>query len=401
MDKLILSRYAAEVEAELVSNILDFWMRNVIDFDNNTFNGSVMGDGTINPKADKGVLMATRALWTFSRSYQSIKDEEYLKTANLLYKYISEYFIDKEFGGVYWLLDYAGIPVNTEKKIYGQAFALFAFAEYAKVSGNNEALDKASALFDLCEKYGRDTESGGYIESRLRGWEPAPVMKLSSREPDAPKSMNTNLHVMEAYSTLAHYFPEAKFKQALEKEVYVFKNYIIRKTGHLGMFFDMDWNLLSGLMSYGHDLEASWLLMEAAENTRNDELVNDCRESSILLSETALKEAIDKDGGIICEGDENGPHLKNFKEWWAQPEAMVGFLNAYQLTKRDIFLEKSLSLWEYSKKMLIRPEGDWYFYVGRDGKPDKVHEIAGQWKCPYHTGRACIEVRERLDKILK
>jgi mannobiose 2-epimerase len=141
-------------------------------------------------------------------------------------------------------------------------------------------------------------------------------------------------------------------------------------------------------------------LTEAAEITGNNELINDCREASILLSETALKEAIDKDGGIICEGDEKGPHIKNFKEWWAQPEAMIGFLNAYQLTKKEIFLEKSLALWEYCKKMLIRPEGEWYFYVGKDGKSDKVHEIAGQWKCPYHTGRACLEVHERLEKLI-
>jgi cellobiose epimerase len=399
MDKQKLSRYAGEVEAELVGNILDFWLRNVIDFDTGGFNGSVMGDGTINPKADKGVLMATRALWTFSRAYNSLKDPEYLKAADLLYKYISEYFIDKEFGGVYWLLDYSGIPIQTEKKIYGQAFAIYGLTEYAKASDNKNAFVLARGLFDLCEKYGHDPDSGGYIEARLRDWAAAPVMKLSSREPDAPKTMNTNLHVMEAYSNFAHYFPEAKIKQALEKEIYAFKNYIVKKNGHLGMFFDMDWNQLSGHISFGHDLEASWLLMEAAENTWNDELVKECREASLLLSETALKDAIDKDGGIICEGDEKGPHLKNFKEWWAQPEAMVGFLNAYQLTKKEIFLEKSLALWEYSKKMLIRPEGDWYFYVGADGRPDKIHEIAGQWKCPYHTGRACMEVHERLNKI--
>jgi mannobiose 2-epimerase len=401
MDKLILSRYAGEVEAELVSNILDFWMRNVIDYDTGSFNGSVSGDGTINPKADKGVLMATRALWTFSRAYKTIPDAEYLKTADLLFNYIDRHFIDKEYGGVYWLLDYSGIPVKTEKKIYGQAFALFGLAEYAKASGNKKALELASDLFDLCEKFGRDHESGGYIESYLRGWEPAPVMKLSSREPDAPKSMNTNLHVMEAYSTFAHHFPDDKIKEALEKEVHSFKNFIVRKAGHLGMFFDMDWKLLSENISYGHDLEASWLLTEAAENTGNKELITESREASILLAETALQEAIDKDGGIICEGDEKGPHIKNFKEWWMQAEAMVGFLNAYQITKKEIFLEKSLSLWEYSKKMLIRPEGEWYFYVGADGITDKTRELAGQWKCPYHTGRACIEVHERLTALNK
>jgi len=212
--------------------------------------------------------------------------------------------------------------------------------------------------------------------------------------------MNTNLHVMEAYSALALHFPGNNIRAALEREIYAFRNFIVRKTGHLGMFFSMDWNLLSGLISYGHDLEASWLLTEAAKITGNNELINDCREASILLSETALKEAIDADGGIICEGDENGPHRNNFKEWWAHPEAMVGFLNAFELTKKEIFLEKSLSVWEYCKKTLIRPEGDWYFYVDKDGNSDTKHEIAGQWKCPYHTGRACMEVRERLDKFL-
>jgi mannobiose 2-epimerase len=184
--------------------------------------------------------MATRALWTFSRAYTKLKDPEYLKAADLLFNYIEKYFIDKEYGGVYWLLDYSGIPVETEKKIYGQAFALFGLAGYAKASENKKALALARSLFDLCEKYGRDPESGGYIESRLRGWETAPVMKLSSREPDAPKTMNTNLHVMEAYSTLAQHFPGNNIRAALEREIYAFRNFIVRKTGHLGMFFSMD-----------------------------------------------------------------------------------------------------------------------------------------------------------------
>lgn len=399
MDKRKLDLYKGEVETELVSNILDFWLRNVLDFETGGFNGKVEADGTPDPRAEKGVLMATRALWTFSRAYRMLGDPEYLKAGGLLFNYIEKHFIDHEHGGVYWLLDHEGRAVDTEKKIYGQAFAIYGLSEFAKVSGNEKAKQLAFSLFELTEKYGRDSEHNGYIESRLRDWSPNPVMKLSSREPEAPKTMNTNLHVMEAYATLALHFPSDKILEALKSETEIFKRHIVRPYGHLGMFFSMDWKLLSGLISYGHDLEASWLLTEAAEIVKDGRLLAECKDASVLLSETALKEAIDADGGVICEGDEKGPH-KMFKEWWAQPEGMVGFMNAYQLTKNEVFIEKSLALWEYCKKMLIRPEGEWYFYVDADGKTDTKKEIAGQWKCPYHTGRACIEISERILNII-
>ncbi|HRU38607.1 MAG TPA: AGE family epimerase/isomerase [Candidatus Goldiibacteriota bacterium] len=399
MDRRKLELYKGEAETELVSNILDFWMRYVLDFESEGFNGRVSSDGTPDPKADKGVLMAARSLWTFSRAYNALKDPEYLKSAGLLYDYIEKHFIDRENGGVYWLLDSEGRPKDTEKKIYGQAFAIYGMAEYAKASGTKGPLNKALEIFELCEKHGRDLEYGGYIESRLADWSPNPVMKLSSREPEAPKSMNTNLHVMEALACLYHHFPSEKLKEALLSEIKVFRDKIALSSGHLGMFFSMDWRLLSDHISYGHDIEASWLLDEAAGISGDAALSADCGKSALLLAETALKEAFDSDGGIICEGNANGPILPHFKEWWAQPEGMVGFLNAYQKTGNEIFLEKSLSLWEYSKKMLIRPEGGWYFYVGADGKTDKAKEIAGEWICPYHNGRACIEISERINKL--
>ncbi len=399
MDNRILLKYKNEVLAEVRDNILEFWMKNVIDYDSGGFNGSVAGDGTINAGADKGLLMATRILWTFSRAYMELKDPRYLKTSDLMFNYISNYFIDKEHGGAFWLLDCRGKPKDRMKKLYGQGFTVFALAEYAKASLNGRALNMANDLFALCEKYGRDREFGGYIDALGHDWSKTGDTRLSAREMNAPKSMNTNLHVMEAYSALAGYYRDKKVTEALESLVNVFNKKIYRPSRHLAMFFDMKWKKQSDLISYGHDIETSWLMTEAAEVTGNRQLMHDTTVRSIAIAQISLKQAIDKDGGLFCEGDSKGPH-KMFKEWWMQAEAMVGYMNAYQLTGKEIFLEQSVSFWEYCKKKLIRPEGGWYFYATKDGAPDTAHEIAGQWKCPYHTGRTCFEIRKRIEKTL-
>jgi mannobiose 2-epimerase len=326
-------------------------------------------------------------------------DPEYLKTADLLFNYIDRFFVDKAYGGTYWMLDHAGRPLDSIKKFYGQSFTMYGLTEYAKASGSVKALDMAYELFSLCEKYGRDRKHGGYIESRARDWSESPDLRLSDREPASPKSMNTNLHVMEALATLGGYYRDPKVLEALESIIDVYITKILQPNGHFGMFFSMEWKKLSELMSYGHDIEGSWLLTEAAEFSGNMELLHSTEKAAMFMAETAIKEAIDADGGIFCEGDEKGPH-KMFKEWWAQPEGMVGFMNAYQYTKDDKYIEQSLAIWEYCKKKLLRPGGEWYFYVSADGSTDTTKDLAGPWKCPYHTGRACIETSERLEKIL-
>src|SRR5208337_3176058 len=165
---------------------LDFWMKNVIDYDSGGFNGSVGGDGVANPRADKGIIMATRILWTFSRVYMKLGDAQYLKTAEIIYKYILDYFVDKKHGGVFWLLDYKGNPVDETKKFYGQAFAIYAFSEFAKASGTRQALEEANKLFGFVEKYGRDLKYGGYIDALGSNWLAVQDTRLSTKDMNTP-----------------------------------------------------------------------------------------------------------------------------------------------------------------------------------------------------------------------
>ncbi len=391
-----LNRYREEVLAELTNDILAFWIQNVIDFDSGGFHGSVSGKGIAEPAADKGVVLATRILWTFSRAYTRVGNEKYIRAAELMYRYLRDHFLDKEHGGVFWLVDYKGRPLDTTKKLYGQAFAIYSFSEFSYASGDRQALDEAQKLFGLVERHGRDPVEGGYLDALGGDWAPVRDTRLSEKDLNTPKTMNTNLHILEAYSELAQYDPAGPVIEALESLVKVFLEKIILPNRHFGLYFDMAWNEVSGKISYGHDIEGSWLLTEAAERTGREKLVKKVTPVAVDMARTVLEEGLDAEGAVLNERAANGS-LKPGKEWWMQAEAMVGFFNAYEMTGKDIYFEKSLSAWEYCKKYFLRPGGEWFSGINDEGMPDLEREIAGSWKCPYHTGRACLEIIERTE----
>ncbi len=381
------------------NNVISFWINNVIDYENNDFIGKIKSDGKKSKESEKSLILATRILWTFSKCYLKFKEKVYLKTADILYKYIINHFIDKKYGGFYWILDFKGNPIDTSKKFYGQSFGIYSFTEYTKASGNKDALAKAFEIFEIIEKYGKDKKNKGYFETAAEDFSPVEDMRLSEKDLNAPKSMNAHLHIMEAYSNLADYSKESKVIKVLEELINIFIYKIIQSNWHLGLFFDLNWNLLSDLISYGHDIECSWLLIEAAKVTGNNELIEKVKKVSVSLAEVSLKEAIDTDNGIFYEGDKKGP-FKTKKEWWMQVEAMVGYMQAYQLTKKELFIDKIINIWNFCKEKFKTPYGEWYYFIDEKGNPDKNKEIAGPWKCPYHSIRAFIEIMDRIDEIL-
>jgi mannobiose 2-epimerase len=294
------------------------------------------------------------------------------------------------------MVDFKGHPVDTTKKFYGQAFALYAFTAFSKASGDRQALVEAKILFDLMEKHGRDQVDGGYIDAVGGDWKPISDTRLSEKDLNTPKSMNTNLHILEAYSELVHVDPSEPVKEALENLVNVFMKKIILPNRHFGLFFDNAWNEVSGNISYGHDIEGSWLLFEAAERTGNAELVKKVIPISVEMAQIVMLEALDAEGGVINEREADGT-LKSGKEWWMTAEAMVGFMNAYQLTGNEIYFEKSALAWEFCKKYFVRPGGEWYGGINDRGEPYLDRELVGPWKCPYHAGRACMEIIDRTE----
>ncbi|MRG43799.1 N-acyl-D-glucosamine 2-epimerase [Chitinophaga sp. SYP-B3965] len=383
-----------DLQEELTA-ILDYWQTHTIDERHGGFLGKLDNDNTPDPFAVKGAVLNARILWSFSAAYNVTKTPAYLEVATRAFNYISEYFIDKEFGGVMWTVGYAGDIVDTKKQIYAQAFVVYAFSEYYKASKIEKAKEKAIGLYSLIQLYSYDCVYGGYLEAFSRDWKELEDLRLSEKDENQKKSMNTHLHVLEAYTTLYSIWADPSLKVHIQDLLNVFFDKIIdRNTNHLRLFFDEQWNPTGNLVSYGHDIEASWLLLEAAEAIGDQALIERSKTVALQMTEAA-KEGIDTDGGLWYEYKPEEKQLITEKHWWPQAEAVVGFINAWQLSKDPRYLEDAINSWQYiEKNILDKSKGEWYWGI----KDDKImnEDKVGLWKCPYHNSRACLEIMKRL-----
>ena len=257
-----------EMEAELIGNILPFWMNRMKDEVNGGFYGRITGTGILMPEAEKGAILNARILWTFSAAYRLLGNEEYLTTATRAKRIIIDRFYDKEFGGIYWSLDYKGNPLDTKKQIYAIGFAIYGLSEYHRATGDKEALDYAIRLFEDIERYSFDSVKNGYCEALTRGWSELADMRLSDKDENECKTMNTHLHILEPYTNLYRVWKNDSLKSQLCNLIEIFIDKILNaETGHLELFFDEDWNSKYRIVSYGHDIEALSLI-HISEPTR-------------------------------------------------------------------------------------------------------------------------------------
>ncbi|MDL2212431.1 AGE family epimerase/isomerase [Bacteroides sp. OttesenSCG-928-E20] len=380
-----------ELHNELVGNILPYWMQNVVDRENGGFYGRIDGHEQLHPQANKGVVLNARILWTFAAAYRTEKNPQYLETAERAYNYIKEYFIDKEHGGVYWELDYTGRPVNTRKQIYAQGFALYGFTEYYRATGHPEALELSKEFFHLIEKHAYDPAHGGYIEALARDWTPLDDMRLSPRDANAPKSMNTHLHILEPYTNLLRIWQEPVVMDCQRRLIETFVKYIVdNRTKHLILFFDKEWNPDAGIISYGHDIEASWLLYEAAEVLADQALLESIKRLAVDIAEASYQ-GLQPDGSMAYETANH--HTDTDRHWWVQAETVVGSVYAYSLTGDEKYLNVARRCWEYIKNCILDAEnGEWVWSAYTNGTPNREDDKAGPWKCPYHNARMCMEI---------
>lgn len=394
-----------EVTACLNDNILSFWLR-MQDEENGGFYGQMTGEGTLVKNANKGGILNARILWAFSAAYRATHRPEYLTAATRAKDYILKYFVDKEFGGTYWELDCKGNPVDTKKQFYAIGFTIYGLSEYVravrtlgtKTEDEAEALEAAIALFNVIEEHSFDKEYNGYIEACTREWQPIEDMRLSDLDENYPKSQNTHLHIIEPYANLYRVWKDERLEKGLRNLIFIFTDKILNpETHHLDLFFENDWTRGAGqLESYGHDIECSWLMHEAALVLGDKEVLAKV-EPIVQEVAKASEKGLNADGSMIHEANLTKGTMDADLHWWVQAETVVGFANIYQYFGDESALDKAIKCWQYIKDNLIDNEnGEWHWSVRRDGTLNTTDDKAGFWKCPYHNSRMCIEIMERF-----
>ena len=380
-----------ELSAELDS-ILDYWKEFSPDDEHGGFVGRRDHYNKLIPKANKGIILNTRLLWTFSAIGNFKRDKNTVEFAVRAYNYLKDYFQDSKNGGVFWELDYTGKPVNTRKQIYAQAFAVYALSEYYKLTQEEEAKNWAVSIFGLIEEHGRDRKNNGYLEAFQQDWSPIEDMRLSEKEDNSSKTMNTHLHILEAYTTLYQVTGEERVKEALQNLSELFlERFYAEEMQHFHLFFDEYWNRTNSIVSYGHDIEAVWLIIEAVKALNNPDLLERANKVAVAVAETFLKEGYVKGSGVLNEKNLDSGKLDNDRHWWPQVEAMVGLDFAFRLTNENKFQEAIYDIWKYTKAQIIdRENGEWYFRVNEKNEPYTNEDKLGMWKAPYHNSRACM-----------
>ncbi|OFX58194.1 MAG: N-acyl-D-glucosamine 2-epimerase [Bacteroidetes bacterium GWB2_41_8] len=383
-----------QLREELTNNILPYWSEKMIDQKNGGFYGRIDGYDQLIPNADKGGILNARILWTFSSAYLQEKNPLYLEMANRAKDFILNNFFDPEFGGTYWTISFDGKPVDTKKQIYSQAFFLYAFSEHYRASGDESSLQTAIELFRIIEKRSFDNELNGYFEAYSRDWKLLEDLRLSEKDANEKKTMNTHLHILEAYTNLYRVWKDPELAKQLRNLILIFTKKIVnRNTGHLNLFFDENWNSKVDIVSYGHDIEASWLIDEAARVLGDKELLAGVQKICIEIAKAAC-EGLQSDGSLAYELDKD--HLDKDRHWWVQAEAVVGFFNAFELTANTEWLEKTMNCWNFIRNNIVDTDnGEWFWSISDDGIANRNEDKAGFWKCPYHNSRMCLEVMAR------
>jgi mannobiose 2-epimerase len=395
-----LGALAAAMERNLRTNVLPFWVARAPDRRRGGFVGWIGDDLAVDEAAPRGGVLNSRILWAFSAASRRYPDPAYCEMAERAYAALCERFWDETHGGVYWMLDAEGRPLEDRKQTYNLAFAVYGLAEYAGATGSAEARERAAALFRTIEEHAFDPEHGGYWEARARDWRPLDDVRLSEKDENAPKSMNTHLHVMEAYAALLRVWPDPGLRERLRELVRLHVERIVDPaSAHLLLFFDESWRPLDRAVSFGHDIEASWLLVEAAEAVGDEGLMGRVRAASELLARTSLSEGLDPaHGGLLAERSAGG-HLDDDKHWWMQAEAVVGFLGAFEQTRSTAFLDAAESVWRFVERFVVDAAlGEWRWRVARDGRPIPGLPKVEPWKGPYHNSRAALEVLARAGR---
>jgi mannobiose 2-epimerase len=407
-----LEKYSKFFENELF-NILTYWTKFGLEKEGLGFYGAVDLNNKPVLSANKTCVLNARILWTFSAAAKAYPGKGYEDIAHLAYNVVTEDFADTELGGFYMELSSKNDVVNDIKHTYAQAFVIYSLSKYYEFNPTEEVMRKIQNFFIFLDKKTKDPENAGYLESFTRDWKLYEENRMTDN--NEPKSMNTHLHVLEAYAAVYKVWKGDLIKQRLTELLEIFIQNIIRESGHLGVFFSAELKETEhskSICSFGHDIEASWLIWEAAEILGNKDIVNRVKPLITKMADAVLRVAVDKDGGLFLESTRFGSHVRTNKHWWLQAETLVGFMNMFQLQGDEKYWDTVKLSWDFIDRCVIDHKGgEWFTKVNRLGVPYLVEPAddpspyyrndwkIDPWKCPYHNGRAMLELVERIDKI--
>ena len=381
--------FLQEVRENLTSCILPYWLK--LKDPRGGFYGEVAADGTILYDAPRGVILNARIIWSFAAAFQALPETAYLVAAVHARDYFLEHFCDHKYGGVYWSVDAAGERLDTKKQLYAQGFAIYGLSELYKVTGDDEVLKNAINLYKVVETYFADRENGGYIEALSRDFSPLEDMSLSAHDINADKTMNSHLHVLEAYANLYQVWPDEELKAAVERLLDIVGTKVMAADGHLQLYFRKDWSVMPGGVSYGHDIETSWLALECAFALKDLDVVNRVRPWARAMGK-AGNEGLFPDGSMRYEKFLDG-NYDDSRQWWVQAETVVGNLWLWKYHSDPQGAERALAAWHYIREKLVdSKDGEWWWAVLPDGSLDLSQPKVGFWKCPYHNTRMCLQV---------
>lgn len=385
-----------EVLQCLTQNILPYWINKVVDHENGGFYGRIDGHDVVHPEAEKGAILNARILWAFSAAYRVLRKQEYLDIATRARDYILDHFYDRNYGGVYWSVDYKGNPLDTKKQTYALGFAIYGLSEYVRATGDETALEAAKNLYLTIETHAYDFKNKGYIEAKTRDWAPIADMRLSDKDENGSRTMNTHLHIIEPYTNLYRVWKAPELRDSIVGLLQIFTKILLNeKTHHLDLFFDDEWHGKRNIESYGHDIEASWLLHETALVLDDKDILHEI-EPVVKEIAAAADEGLQPDGSMIYEHWKDTGKYDTQRQWWVMCECIIGHINLYQHFGDKKALGIAEKCWQYTKDKLIDSKnGEWHWSADAEGNVNYDDDKAGFWKCPYHNSRMCLELIER------
>ncbi|WP_404425444.1 AGE family epimerase/isomerase [Nibricoccus sp. IMCC34717] len=397
-----LGRLAQKLDEELTGNILPYWLAHARNPANGGFYGLVDAANKPWPGSERGALLTARILWTFSAAYHRDRRPEYLEMAQVAFRDLQR-FVDREHGGLFWSLTADGRPLDMSKQVYLHSFGIYSLAAFFQATGDAAALEQAKELHRLVDAKAHDPKAGGYFEVFTREWKRNGLFPPKSVVgPTHPKSQNTNLHMLECLTQLLRVWPDEGLRARLREQISIMCERVRDPaTNHLGLYFTEAWTPINDECSYGHDIEFTWLLCEAAEVAGGEALLAEVKPVALAVVDTVMREGMDTDGAIWDTGTPKGGVANKRKDWWPQAEAVVAFINAFQLTGDPRYAAAAEKTWAFIEAEIVdRKGGEWWLFATNDpARRARLPKIA-MWKCPYHNGRACMEGVDRVRALL-